>query len=103
MAATEEALGNLHKELAIALTQEVKGTLVEDEKGTRLVRSASMIGAAVAFLKNNNISCDPSENAELANLGKALSARRKGRAAISQHALDEAADLYAASVGSTLQ
>lgn len=103
MAASEEALGALHKELAIALTQEVRGTVVTDDNGTRLVRSASMISAAVAFLKNNNISCDPSENAELANLGKALAARRKGRAAISQTALDDAADQYAASVGERLQ
>jgi len=103
MAATEEALGVLHKELAIALTQEVKGIVVKDDEGTRVVRSASMIGAAVAFLKNNNISCDPSENAELTNLSKALAARRKGRAAISQSALDEAADQYANSVGARLQ
>jgi len=54
-------------------------------------------------LKNNNISCDPSENAELTNLSKALAARRKGRAAISQSALDEAADQYANSVGARLQ
>jgi hypothetical protein len=54
-------------------------------------------------LKNNNISCDPSENAELANLGKALAARRKNRASVSQASLDEAAELYATSMGSTLQ
>ena len=103
MAASEAALGDLHKELAVALTQEVKGVIVTDDNGSRVVRSASMISAAVAFLKNNNISCDPSENAELANLGKALAARRKNRASVSQASLDEAAELYATSMGSTLQ
>ena len=103
MAASESALGDLHKELAVALTQEVKGVIVTDDNGSRVVRSASMISAAVAFLKNNNISCDPTENEELANLGKALAARRKNRASISQVALDEAADSYAASMGARLQ
>ena len=66
-AASEDALGELHATVAQVLTSAIQGEEV----------SAATLSVAVTFLKNNNITADPSSNAELAELTAALAARRK--------------------------
>lgn len=67
-AASEDALGELHATVATALSDAIKSGEA----------SASVLAVAVTFLKNNNISADPSTNAELDELTRALAAKRKG-------------------------
>lgn len=94
MAASERVLGTLHEKVAIALTEQVEGYEEETESGTKLVRpSPALLGAAIAFLKNNNITADAEDNAALRELGQALQAKRKRK--LPQAALDEAAEHYA--------
>jgi hypothetical protein len=66
-AASEDALGQLHATVAQVLTSAIQGEEV----------TAATLAVAVTFLKNNNITADPSSNAELAELTAALAARRK--------------------------
>ena len=66
-AASEDALGALHATVAKVLTNAIQGEEV----------TAATLSVAVTFLKNNNITADPSSNAELAELTAALAARRK--------------------------
>ena len=108
MAASEKTLGDLHEKVAKALTEQVEGyeepVLNEEgeEVATKLVRpSPSLLTAAIAFLKNNNITADPEQNEALATLNKRLAEKRKGKA--NQLDLDAAADRYAASQGFPLQ
>jgi hypothetical protein len=68
-AATEDALGELHATVARVLTSAIA---TQGEEVT-----AATLSVAVTFLKNNNITADPSSNAELAELTAALAARRK--------------------------
>lgn len=91
--ATESALSELHGELARALTEIVKGgerdEVIEgtDEDGnpTRTVvkvktrPTAAELQAAAKFLKDNAITVDPAESAELGALDEALKARRSKR------------------------
>lgn len=95
MAASEKKLGALHEAVADALTEQVKGyTQVEinregDEVEIEVKASPALLSAAIAFLKNNNITADAEDNEALRELGKALQARRKKN--IPQAALDNAA------------
>lgn len=79
--ATENDLGALHALVAKALKAKVISPLfVEGEAvaGTEgLGASASDLAAAITFLKNNNITADPDQNSDLAELKTALEARRK--------------------------
>jgi hypothetical protein len=103
MAATEKVLGDLHKAVAMALTEQVAGLKVQElnaegEPVEVLVRpSPAVLSAAIAFLKNNNITADAEDNAALRELGLALKARQKKR--IPQERLDEAASLFAERFG----
>lgn len=104
MAASDKSLGALHQKVAEALTEQVEGydepVFNEDgeEKGTKRVRpSPALLGAAIAFLKNNNITADATENEALRDLGNKLAARRRGK--IPQQALDEAAEAFSAANG----
>ena len=101
MAASEQKLGELHEAVATAFAEQVKGFVEQDEEGReKIVRpSPALLGAAVAFLKNNNITADATENEALVGLSKALAARRKKQ--LPQASLDAAADAFAASVGSS--
>ena len=103
MAASDKTLGNLHELVAAALTEQVQGYEEEDKEGvTRLVRpSPALLGAATAFLKNNNITADVEDNAALRDLGAALKARSKKK--LPQAMLDDAAEAYSTSMGSMLQ
>jgi hypothetical protein len=84
-AATERQLGALHGVVATAL----KTAIVSG--GAEV--SAAVLGAAITFLKNNNITASPTENAALADLNKALNKRR--RQGFSAKAIEEASDQYA--------
>lgn len=104
MAASDKSLGALHQKVAEALTEQVEGydepvfDQEGEEKGTKRVRpSPALLGAAIAFLKNNNITADATENEALKDLSTKLAARRKGK--IPQAALDEAADAFASAHG----
>ena len=103
MAASDKTLGALHQKVAAALTEQVEGyeETVYDKEGepqVNLVRpSPALLGAAIAFLKNNNITADATENEALKDLSSKLAARRRGK--IPQSALDEAADAFAAHSG----
>lgn len=94
MAASDKVLGNLHAEVAKALTEQVVGFVEVTEEGEKTIRpSPALLGAAIAFLKNNNITADAEDNAELRELGVALAARRKRK--LPAAALDEAAEHFA--------
>lgn len=99
MAASEQKLGELHEAVATAFAEQVKGFVETDEEGReKVIRpSPALLGAAVAFLKNNNITADATENEALVGLSKALQARRRKQ--LPQQALDEAVDTFSRSVG----
>lgn len=71
--ATESALAELHGTLARKLTE----TLDSEE-----LAPAAYFAVAVGFLKNNGITADPNQNAELAALGETLKQKRKDRKAL---------------------
>lgn len=100
MAASAKTLGELHEAVATAFSEQVVGFVETDEDGKeRTVRpSPALLGAAVAFLKNNNITADPETNAALGELKDKLAARRKGK--VSAELLDQAANDFAAHMGS---
>ena len=103
MAASDKTLGNLHELVATAFSEQVKGYTEIDEEGKeRIIRpSPALLGAAVTFLKNNNITADVEGNTALRDLNDKLKARRNK--AIPQAALDQAADDFSQRFGSTLQ
>lgn len=103
MAASDKKLGELHEAVADALSEQVKG-YTKKELGAdgepfevEVKASPALLSAAIAFLKNNNITADAEDNAALRELNNALQARRKKK--IPQAALDEAADTFASRHG----
>lgn len=101
-AATEEALGELHAAVANALTSVIRdGMPMLDKEGeeVRVPASAAHIGAAIAFLKNNNITASPSRNKDLAALKSTLAGKRK-RKELNPRALDEAQETFERMQGS---
>ena len=102
MAANAKTLGELHEAVARELKEQVNGYEEQTEKGVKLVRpSPAVLGAAIAFLKNNNITADPEHNSALKDLRDKLADRRNRK--LPQAALDDAADQYSQRFGSTLQ
>jgi hypothetical protein len=101
--ATDTQLGNLHAAVAEVLVETLRnGAVVGSEEGepVRITAPAAYIGAAIAFLKNNNITADPSTNEGLKNLDDQLRARRNR---LTPEDLAKAADDFAASQGSFVQ
>jgi hypothetical protein len=79
--ASENALGALHGAVATALAQRLTapirnadGEAIPGTEGSGC--SAADITAAIAFLKNNNISADPTDSPGLSDLKALLTARR---------------------------
>lgn len=70
--ASESALGELHAAVANALIGVIDA---KDEAGVPLC-TAAHLGAAIAFLKNNNITADPDTNKGLTDLRDALQRKR---------------------------
>lgn len=101
-AATEEALGELHKAVAVTLTDVIaNGIPVHNKDGEEVDRapaSAAHIGAAIAFLKNNNITASPTRNKDLAALKQTLANQRKKKA-LPPAALEEATAVFEAMQG----
>ena len=98
MAATDKELGALHKAVADGLTQALKPQLVE---GTVIHAPAAYFGAAIAMLKNNNITADPTTNKELQDLQQALHNRRHKKLGSAE--LEEAASEFARANGEFMQ
>jgi hypothetical protein len=100
MAATDNALQELHAQIARSLTEAVKPIdVVDEETGTvkTLPPSAAHLAAAITFLKNNNITASPTSNKALSDLSDALAARRKKK--IAPAALQEAEEQLAFNLG----
>lgn len=83
MAATEDALGELHAALAEVLTNLVRGEAV----------SASHLAVAAKFLKDNNITCDPGTSDALDGLRAALEKRKGVKPALTKKEQDELSDI----------
>lgn len=100
-AASEEALGVLHAAVANTLTDVIaNGQVVTDKEGEamRISPNPAYVGAAIAFLKNNNITASPSKNKDLAALRDTLASKRK-RGDLKKPALEEAAAAFDAMQG----
>lgn len=99
MAATEQILGELHAKVATVLADALDGEelpgYTDPESGEvyepkRLKPSAAIIAAATKFLKDNEITCTPSESNAIGELEQKMQARREKRAAASVVDFDEA-------------
>lgn len=77
--ATEQELGELHGTLARGLNGLLKDgvDVASGEATVKVTAPAAFWGVAVALLKNNNITADPTKNEELSELNKLLQARRQ--------------------------
>ena len=102
-AATEEDLGGLHAGVCRALTEVVtEGVPIVDKDGEVVGKApapAAYLGAAIAFLKNNNITASPSKNKDLAALKEALGKKRQ-RKELKPRDLQAAADEFERMQGS---
>lgn len=86
MAANEDLLGKLHSAVANVLLEAMKGQTLpgySDEDGNEveaqvLPPSASVMTVAAKFLKDNNITCEPSDDNELGALAAVMSRRQAG-------------------------
>ena len=81
--AKESALEELHAEVAKALTSGINGVM-EVEVDGELVQvstaSPAMLGQAIKFLKDNNITADPEQDTNLQKLKEVLKTKeKKGR------------------------
>lgn len=91
MAADETKLGELHNQVAEMLTTALKGTELPAEtdpetgevinEATVIPPSAAIITSAIQFLKNNGITCTPSQDNKLGELEQAMKEQRERRAA----------------------
>lgn len=88
MAANETKLGALHEKVATVLTEALEGNVIPaefDSEGeeiapeVRMPPSAAIITSAIQFLKNNNITCAPSEDNSMGKLRDAVAARQAQR------------------------
>jgi len=82
MAANEDVLGLLHDMTATALMDLLKGTDITDEEGNvigTMKPTAAVIQAAAKFLKDNNITCAPSDDNKMGELRDALDEKNKRR------------------------
>ena len=85
-AATEEKLANLHNVLADALIAGVseQKTVLDEETGeeaTYYVANPALLTVAIKFLKDNDITCQPSEENKTGRLKQELEERKKNRLA----------------------
>lgn len=87
MAASETKLGRLHEKVAEVLLEVLDGEVLpgygegdEAVPDRRIPPSAAIIAAASKFLKDNDITCVPSESNALGELEQKMAERRKKRA-----------------------
>lgn len=92
MAANETALGALHVKVTEALSEALNGDVIpgykieneatgeiEEVPDRKLPPSAAIIQAATKFLKDNNITCAPSEDNAMGDLVNKLKEKQKAR------------------------
>jgi len=92
MAASETKLGALHEKVAEVLLDALEGDLIpgytEENPATgevvevpdrKLPASAAIIAAATKFLKDNNITCAPSQDNAVGSLVDKLKAKQKAK------------------------
>ncbi len=90
--ASEDSLGSLHGLVSTYLTLKI---------ATGKVTSAEL-GVAVAFLKNNSITCSPAQNEALGALSQALQKKRDGKGALTRTVMKEAEQAFASFAGMAL-
>lgn len=92
MAANEKVLGDLHEKVALVLAEALEGQTipgdpddVDEATGEprvhRIPPSAALIQVATKFLKDNDITCSPSEDNALGELKRKMEERAAKRAA----------------------
>lgn len=91
MAATDKRLGVLHAAVTEVL---IKALDPDPNDDNEIVISGNAIGAAIAFLKNNNVTAEVTENKGLQALEQKLAARG---AKLTPKDLQAAADEFAES------
>jgi Sec-independent protein translocase protein TatA len=74
MAATLKELQELHRMVAKSLTERIEQDL-ED----KLPTDAATLGAAIKFLKDNNVSADPADSEDLTGLREQLTKQMQQR------------------------
>lgn len=82
MAANEDLLGLIHDATAHAILSKLKGTEITDEDGNvtgTIPPTAADIQAAAKFLKDNNITCAPSDDNKMGELRDALDKKNERR------------------------
>jgi len=89
-AATEDELGDLHRQVAIALKTMLTPVQIEGELGTTHDKGA--VALAIAFLKNNGITASVTQNDALAELKQALVNRGRNPQRVRAIELQDAAD-----------
>ena len=72
---------------------------VEDNVEKVVKPSPALLSAAIAFLKNNNITADPATNAALAGLAETLQKRRTKAGGLTRAAMEEASGHFDAILG----
>ncbi len=77
MAATDKVLGDLHNAVARALIRAIEG--YTDKEGNPVYPTAAEMGAAITFLKNNNITCVATDDNALGELQRKLQEKQHGR------------------------
>lgn len=85
MAATLKELQELHKMIAKSLTQRISQD-IEDSLPT----DAATLGAAIKFLKDNNVSADPADSGDLSDLKDQLIKQQEERKKRRSEALTQA-------------
>lgn len=99
MAATDKDLGDLHKLVADSLAEDLAAADAIEDPVLRAVARKDARAQAIAFLKNNNITADPTTDSVLLSLREKLKARKP----VAKPALLEAAEQFAARNGDMLQ
>lgn len=74
MAASTEDMQTLHKIVVQSITNRITQDMEDD-----VPTDAATLGAAIKMLKDNNITADPADSNDLADLRKKLVEQREGR------------------------
>lgn len=75
MAAKLDELKALHRLIAQSLTQRIEQDMADD-----IPTDAATLGAAIKFLKDNNVSADPADADDLGKLREKMSQQARERA-----------------------
>lgn len=98
MAASEGKLGTLHEQLARVMSEALEDqvTTYEDDEGetkeVRIKPSAAIMQVAAKFLKDNNITCAPSQDNAMGELEEKMRQQRAKRSRVTPADLIAATD-----------